>query len=66
VPGWVLPLPWTLPDGSGDGDGDSAGGPRDYGWLRVTYKSEGGGCAPSIPLRKALRNKLLAGAKRVL
>lgn len=66
VPGWVLPQPWTLPDGVQGVEGDSTGGPRDYGWLRVTYRSEGFGCAPSVPLRKALRSKLLAGMKKVL
>lgn len=62
VPGWILPQPWTLPDESDGGEG----GPRRYGWLRVTYTSTAKGCEPSPQVRRNLRRKTLAGQKTLL
>jgi hypothetical protein len=62
VPGWILPQPWTLPDDSDGGEG----GPRRYGWLRVTYTSTAKGCEPSPQVRRNLRRKTLAGQKTLL
>jgi hypothetical protein len=61
VPGWELPASWALPDV----DGDSERGPRNYGWLLVTYRSEGFGCVKIMKVRKACRAKVLVGLKKV-
>lgn len=57
VAGWELPQTWTSPDDGG------IGGPRNFGWLQLTYSSTGPGCQPSINCRRGLRKKLLAGLK---
>jgi hypothetical protein len=61
VPGWVLPATWTFRD-----DGGRTGGPRDFGWVRVAYRSHGNGCEPRISLRKYLRKRVLTGVKKIL
>jgi hypothetical protein len=62
VPGWELPASWTLIDTEGDQDR----GPRNHGWLIVTYRSSGFGCQAMPNVRKMLRKKLLIGLKRGL
>ena len=62
VPGWVLPATWATPDESSDGEG----GPRRYGWLRVTYTSTDKGCEVNNALRRNLRRRTLAGVKMLL
>ena len=59
VPGWILPAPWCTPDESSDGEG----GPRRYGWLRVTYTSSAKGCEAAPQVRRNLRKRCLAGLK---
>lgn len=59
VPGWTLPGTWTMAD-----DGGNRGGPRNHGWLVLTYRSHGNGCMPVMSLRKNLRKRLLAGIKK--
>mmetsp|Transcript_5234 Transcript_5234/g.11448 ORF Transcript_5234/g.11448 Transcript_5234/m.11448 type:complete len:1188 (+) Transcript_5234:1048-4611(+) len=61
VPGWSLPVTWTYRD-----DGGRTGGPRDYGWLRLLYRSHGNGCFPILSLRKYLRKRTLGGMKKIL
>eukprot|EP00981_Chlorochromonas_danica_P006896 scaffold1503_cov150-Ochromonas_danica.AAC.9 len=61
VPGWFLPASWTQED-----DGGNNGGPRAFGWLRVTYRSHGNGCVPVLAVRKFLRKRTLAGMKRII
>eukprot|EP01035_Chromulina_nebulosa_P018847 gene18847-24632_t len=62
ISGWILPNTWTQPDSDNYGEG----GPRHFGWLTLTYRSEGFGCAPNIPLRQQLRKKTLIGFKRII
>lgn len=50
VPGWLLPMSWTLPDKK-DNDGEIVDGPRTHGWLFVTYVSDELGCIPSFGAR---------------
>lgn len=61
VPGWILPATWTFPD-----DGGNSGGPRNHGWLRLSYRSYGNGCMPIMSVRRQLRKRTLAGIKRIL
>lgn len=62
VPGWILPQPWTTPD---DADGGE-GGPRRYGWLRVTYTSTAKGCEIVPQVRRNMRRRTLSGLKSLL
>jgi len=62
VPGWILPQPWTLPDEADGGEG----GPRKYGWLRVTYTSTARGCEPAPQVRRNLRRRTLSGLKTLV
>lgn len=55
VPGWLLPVGWTLPD-KFDKAGEAIDGPRTFGWLILTYTSLGDGCSPNIAARRYLRN----------
>jgi hypothetical protein len=59
VPGWTLPGIWAAAD-----DGGDRGGPRNHGWLVLTYRSYGQGCMPVMSVRKNLRKRLLAGMKK--
>ena len=59
VPGWELPQTWTEPD---EAHGNT-GGPRNFGWIILTYTTTGRGCAPNMTSRRALRKKTLAGMK---
>jgi hypothetical protein len=61
VPGWTLPATWCYAD-----DGGNNGGPRNHGWLKLSYRSYGNGCVPVISVRKYLRKRTLAGMKRIL
>lgn len=61
VPGWSLPATWCYAD-----DGGITGGPRSYGWLRLSYRSYGNGCMPVMAVRKFLRKRTLAGLKRLI
>lgn len=61
VPGWTLPATWCYGD-----DGGVTGGPRNHGWLRVSYRSYGNGCMPVLSVRKYLRKRTLAGMKRII
>eukprot|EP01038_Epipyxis_sp_PR26KG_P006849 gene6849-9376_t len=61
VPGWTLPGTWTMPD-----DGGNNAGPRNHGWLRVSYRSYGNGCMPVMSVRRQLRKRTLAGIKRAV
>lgn len=60
VPGWTLPVNWTLPDEENNGDG----GPRKFGWVCFVYTSTNVGCAPVKSARLELRKKVLCGIKR--
>jgi hypothetical protein len=60
VPGWTLPVNWTLADEENHGDG----GPRKFGWVCFTYTSTNVGCAPVKSVRIELRKKVLCGIKR--
>lgn len=61
VPGWTLPATWCYDD-----DGGNNSGPRNFGWLMLTYRSHGNGCMPVIAARKFLRKRTLAGMKRII
>lgn len=61
VPGWTLPSTWCSAD-----DGGNNGGPRNFGWLKLSYRSHGNGCFPVISVRKNLRKRTLAGMKRII
>jgi hypothetical protein len=43
-------------------DGGLSGGPRNYGWLRVKYKSS----VVLLSVRKHARKRTLAGMKRII
>jgi hypothetical protein len=60
VPGWTLPVPWTLADEENHGDG----GPRKFGWVCFEYTSTNVGCAPVKSVRLELRKRVLCGIKR--
>jgi hypothetical protein len=60
VPGWTLPVNWTLPDEENNGEG----GPRKFGWVCFTYTSTNAGCAPVKSVRLDLRKIVLCGIKR--
>jgi hypothetical protein len=61
VPGWTLPATWCFAD-----DGGNTGGPRSFGWLKLSYRSHGNGCFPVVSVRKNLRKRTLAGMKRII
>jgi hypothetical protein len=61
VPGWTLPVNWTLADHENNGEG----GPRKFGWVSFTYTSTNVGCAPVKSVRMELRKRVLCGVKRL-
>lgn len=61
VPGWTLPVNWTLADHENGGEG----GPRRFGWVSFTYTSTNVGCAPVKSVRMELRKRVLCGVKRL-
>ena len=61
VPGWTLPVNWTLADHENGGDG----GPRRFGWVSFYYTSTNVGCAPVKSVRLELRKRVLCGLKRL-
>ena len=64
VPGWMLPVGWTLNDSGNPQSDVPETGMRRHGWLKLTYTSTGKDCAPNMATRKRLRKYLFAGLKK--